>query len=465
MTELHRHMLDPYQLETITFGMQKKRFAAFLGMSLGKTAITLTLITDLIDSFEIAGPTLVVAPLRVAKMTWPAQAAQWSHCRHLKVAVVAGSREQRLKAVETKADIHVVNQENVEWLIRHWASKHRWPYQLIAIDESSAFKSHESRRWKCMKIVAKKSPYVMLLTATPSANSLLHIWSQIYLLDGGQRLGASYTDFRSKWFEAVDRDERVWVPKPGAQEEIEAAISDIAITLISEEHVRMPTLQPPVDVVLRFEPEQARLYRRMEKDFLLDIGSEAEIVAANAAALTNKLMQISAGAVYDTERDWHELHDLKIHALQRVVDKVKKPLLVAYWYEFDQIRIRRAFPNAEVLGSKPEQLDRWNRGEIPMLLAHPRGAAHGLNLQFGSNCLCFFTLSHDFELYHQFVGRLLRRDQPADNVWVFRILVEGTVDFHIAHKVLDKRQKTQAGFLRALRDYYRQYVKQVEMDI
>lgn len=440
-------VLAAYQHEMIDFILAKPKRALWVGMGLGKTVSTLTAIQHLLDHLEVRR-VLVIAPLRVAKSTWPDEIAKWSHTHGLEYSVVCGTEKQRIKALKQDAELYLINQENVVWLIDTLNKK--WPFDMLVIDEASSFRNHASKRFKALKKVAHLPNRVVLLTGTPTPKGLINLWSQIYLLDQGERLGKNITAFRERWFYQLPWGYD-WLKQSYAKQEIEELISDLVLVLDKDDHIYWPDPEHhtiEVDMPLHAQA----IYSELEREFIIELENAEVIEAVNAAVLTGKLRQCANGALYTEDGEsYAEVHDAKLDALQRVINMHSgEPILVAYNFICDKERILKRFPQAEVLTSDPDVIRRWNRGEIPILLAHPASAGHGLNLQDGGRVVCWFGLTWDLELYTQFNARLPRRGQERV-VQIYEICVKNTVDMNVA-QTLEKRKKTEKELLLALKN-------------
>ena len=383
---LTRADLHAYQTNALQFILEKKKVALFLDMGLGKTAICLTAVADLIASGEVVRA-LVIAPLRVANSVWQQEAYRWEHLLGLSVIVATGSATARKKAIEYQTDITVINRENVPWLVKTTP----WRWNLLIVDESSSFKSPRAKRFRALKSVIKHLNYTVLLSGTPSPNGLEDLWSQIYLLDQGERLGRTITMYRNDhFFQAgyMGYDLKI---RNGSALKIKEAISDICMSMNAEDYIDVPEKISIIEHV-ELPTEAMAQYKKLEKAFVLLL-EETTIEAQSAAILAGKLLQAANGAVYDAEGKTHIIHDCKIHALKELVEEnPTENFLVAYNYKSDLARLKVAFPHAETLSKSGEEVDRWNRGEIGMMLAHPLSAGHGLNLQYGGNVVVWFGL-------------------------------------------------------------------------
>jgi len=442
---LTRSDLHNYQNRGVEFWLQQKRCGLFLGLGLGKTATSLTGIVDLIDACAVSS-VLVIAPLRVANSVWPKEVGQWQHTRHLSTSVVTGSEKQRIAALHKSADVHIINRENVVWLVQHYGKK--WPFDCVIIDESSSFKNPSSKRFKALKKVAPLTEYMLLLTATPSPNSLLELWPQMYMVDFGQRLGRSMTNYKQRFFESDFMGYR-WTPRDGSPEQIHDLIGDKVISMSSEDYLELPER---VDLTeeIQLSAKVMRDYAEFEKTLLAELDDGSEIEVATAAVLANKLLQWTAGAAYTDEHgNWAEIHNAKIDALKDIADQAQEPMLVAYNYKSDLERLQRAFPSARVLDKNPATIEAWNNGDIDMLLAHPASAGHGLNLQAGGAMIVWFSLCWSLELYEQLNGRLHRQGQTKP-VRVVHLVAMNTIDERVM-AVLESKGATMRELIEAVK--------------
>ncbi len=453
-----RDSLHAYQERAASFIKDTPSCALWMEMGLGKTAAVLTAIADLLDHFE-AGRVLVIAPLRVVINTWPSEINRWDHTRHLTYRQIKGSPEQRLNILRRdRSDIHIINRELTSWLVKAVRSEPAlrvgavadgWPYDLVVIDEASSFKSPKTQRFKALRKMLPKIDRLIELTGTPVSNGLLDVWSQIFLLDRGARLGRTFTGFRDHYF-IGDYHGYNWALRKDADRQIYTRLEDICLTLTAEDYLELPKrIDNVIDIDL---PEKERgQYLLLERKFLAEIGDEI-VEVLHAAALTNKLLQFANGAIYTgEEKNWAVIHDAKLTALSELVDEAAgRPLLVAYNYQTDVKRIRDKFPQAEIIGRTSDTIDRWNRGEIPMLLAHPASAGHGLNLQHGGNTIIWFGLNWSLELYQQFNARLHRQGQEKP-VIIHHLAVRDSVDQTVL-AALGRKDMTQRALLNALKE-------------
>ena len=427
-------------------------------MGLGKTVISLTAARILkYERLQVAR-ILVIAPKKVAEGTWSTEARKWDHLQDLRISQILGTEKQRIAGATAAADIYVVNRENVPWLRDYW--QHRWPYDMVIVDESSSFKNHTAKRFKALVSELPRIDRMVLLTGTPSPNGLLDLWAQIYLLDGGERLQKRYSWYRDIYFQADIRGAYgqvfSWKPKPGAAEKITEAISDICVSMRAEDYLQLPDIiYDDVPVVLDKKAEAA--YREMERRMILELPEDAEtITAMSAAALSAKLLQLSNGAVYDEAQAWHEIHRCKLDALAELVEALRerrKSALVFYQFRHDRDRILRMLNEmprilAEELEG-PDDIDAWNAGEVDVLLAHPASTAYGLNLQAGGSHIIWFGLTWNYEQYVQANARLHRQGQK-DTVIVHHLVSQGTRDADVM-RALAHKDRSQQEVLESLK--------------
>lgn len=422
--------------------------ALLLDMGLGKTSITLTAINDLLfDSFEVH-KVLVVAPLRVARDTWSAEIEKWEHLKNLRYSVVIGTAQERLKALTTPADIYIINRENIQWLVEE--SGLPFDFDMAVIDELSSFKNHQSKRFRAFMKVRPKLKRIVGLTGTPAGNGLMDLFAEFKLLDMGERLGRLIGQYRNTYFQPDKRNGMViysYKPLPNAEQQIYDKISDITISMKATDHLKMPELISAEYTVQLSEKEKEK-YDRLKKDLVLSDDNE-EVIAANAASLSNKLSQMANGAVYSDDESVIQVHDRKLDALEDIIESMNgKPLLVAYWFKHDLERIRKRFEIREIKSS--EDISDWNSGKIPVALIHPASAGHGLNLQSGGSTLVWFGLTWSLELYQQTNARLWRQGQTADTVVIQHIIAKGTIDEQIM-KALKTKDTTQAALITAVK--------------
>lgn len=437
-----------YQAYAIDYIETHPVAAVLLDMGLGKTVISLTAIADLLfDSFE-AHRVLVVAPLRVARDTWPAEINKWEHLKHLTYAVAVGTVKERKAALAANAEITIINRENLGWLID--SSGFDFNYDMVIIDELSSFKNHTSKRFQSLMKVRPKVKRIIGLTGTPSSNGLMDLWAEFKLLDFGERLGRFITHYRNNYFIPDKRNGEIiysYKPMPYAEDAIYRKISDITISMKSTDHLQMPELITSQYEVQLSEDEETR-YKELKADFILEL-PEGEVTAANAASLTGKLSQLANGAIYDDEGNIVEFHDRKLDALEDIIESANgKPLLVAYWFKHDLQRIKKRFDVRKIKTSK-DIID-WNNGNIPVAIIHPASAGHGLNLQAGGSTLVWFGLTWSLELYQQTNARLWRQGQTSGTVIIEHIITKGTIDERIL-KALSLKEVTQNALIDAVK--------------
>lgn len=437
-----------YQKYAAEFIENHKTAAIFLDMGLGKTIITLTAINDLcFDTFEVQ-KVLVIAPLRVARDTWSAEIKKWEHLKHLKYSVVIGTETERLAALNTPADIYIINRENVVWLVED--SGFPFDFDMVVIDELSSFKSHRSKRFKSLMKVRPVIKRMVGLTGTPSSNGLMDLWAEFKLLDMGKRLGRFITHYRDEFFRPDKRNGQVifsYKPKDGAEDEIYRRISDITISMKAAEHLKMPDCVMNT-VSVNLSEKEMKMYKALKTDLVLSVGNR-EIDAVNAGALSNKLSQMANGAVYDENKTYIEIHSRKLDALEDLIEQANgKPVLVAYWFKHDFERIQKRFDVREIKSSK--DIADWNSGKISIGIIHPVSAGHGLNLQTGGSTLIWFGLTWSLELYRQTNARLWRQGQKSDVVIIHHIITKGTIDEHIM-RALQNKEKTQSDLIDAVK--------------
>lgn len=431
---LKRNNLHQYQHKAVEFIKDKKRCALLLDMGLGKSVSTLTAIKDLTDDFAICR-TLVIAPLRVANSVWKQEAEKWEHTQDLNITICTGSTKERISALNSQADIYVINRENIKWLVDTYQKN--WKWDCIVIDESSSFKSHSSQRFKALKSILHLTNYMVLLTGTPASNGYMDLWSQMYLVDKGEALGKNITAYRSRFFNQFGFK---YTLNKGAEEIIKERIAPFTLSMKAEDYLELPECVYLYEKIEMDKKLSAR-YTSFAEQLVLDNGDE-EITAINAAVLTNKLMQFTNGAVYDEDKTWHHIHDLKIDALKELVEENQgEPLLVAYNFKSDLERLTEAFPNAVILDKDNKTIENWNKGKIPMLIASPLSAGHGLNLQKGGSIIVWFGLNHSLELYEQFNARLNRQGQTKP-VRIVHLVMDGTIDQKVI-SALDKKANVQ----------------------
>jgi len=436
-----------YQKYATNFILEHPVAAVLLEMGLGKSVITLTAILELMyERFEI-GKVLVIAPLRVARDTWPAEIEKWEHLHGLSYSVVIGTEAERKAALRTKASIYLINRENVDWLITK--SGYPFDFDMVVIDELSSFKSASAKRFKSLLKVRPKVKRIVGLTGTPSSNGLMDLWAEFRLLDMGERLGRYISHYRMNFFVPDKRNQQMifsYKPRDGAEDAIYRLISDITISMKSADFLKMPECILN-EVEVHLSEKEWEQYDGLRQDMVLSL-EDTEIDAVNAAALSGKLLQMANGAVYDEDTTAIHIHDRKLDALEDLIEGANgKPLLIAYWYNHDLQRIREKFHVREIKTSK--DIKDWNNGAIPVAVIHPASAGHGLNLQSGGSTLVWFGLTWSLELYQQTNARLWRQGQN-ETVVIHHIIAKGTIDEDVI-KALRRKEKTQSDLIHAVK--------------
>lgn len=441
-----------YQKYCIARMIASDKLGLFLDMGLGKTVITLTAIQDLKYNRFLVRKVLVIAPKKVAEDTWTREAEKWDHLKLLRVLPVLGPEQKRIRALCTPADVYVINRENVVWITNYYGDK--WPFDMVVIDELSSFKSSQAKRFKAMRIVRPRIQRIVGLTGTPSPNGLMDLWAQVYLLDRGERLEKYITHYRERYFYPSSRNGNqvfAYSPKDGAEEAIREKISDICISLRADDYLSLPER---IDDVRRVKLDDAaeKRYKLLKKKMLLEVGDKT-ICAANAAALSNKLLQLCNGAVYDETDGVAEIHNCKLEAFAELIEALNgKPALVFYSFKHDVPRMKAVIGKmklrvAELKDAK--SIADWNAGKVDILLAHPASAAYGLNLQEGGSHVIWFGLNWSLELYQQANARLYRQGQK-NTVYIHHLVTAGGVDERVMD-VLQNKGATQDALLNALK--------------
>ncbi|WP_204195345.1 DEAD/DEAH box helicase [Staphylococcus sp. GFQ9D221P] len=444
------HEYQKYSIQKI---IENNKYGLFLDMGLGKTVSTLTAFSDLqlLDTDKM----LVIAPLNVAKDTWADEINKWEHLNHMTVSKVLGTPKQRIDALKQDADIYITNKENTKWLCDHY--KKDWPFDMIVVDELSTFKNHTSQRFKALK---KKLPLVKRfvgLTGTPSPNNMMDLWAQVYLIDSGERLEKSFTRFRERYFKPTHQvSEHVfnWELREDAEELIYQKIEDVCISMKASDYLDMPERIDTVQEVTLSNKER-KLYEKLERDYILESEEDGTIVAQSGASLSQKLLQLSNGAVYTDEHDVRQVHDRKLDKLEEIVEELQgQPILLFYNFKHDKERILERFKQAVVLGSDGYK-DEWDKGNIEILLAHPSSAGHGLNLQQGGHIIVWFGLTWSLELYQQANARLYRQGQDNTTI-IHHIMTENTIDQRV-YKALQNKELTQDELMNAVKARIAEY--------
>lgn len=442
-----------YQQYAIEYIRTHPVAAVLLDMGLGKTSITLTALNDLLFDYFDIHKILVIAPLRVARNTWSGEIGKWEHLKDLQYSIIVGTEKERKAALEKRADIYIINRENIQWLIEK--SGYPFDFDMIVVDELSSFKNHDAKRFKALMKVRPKVKRIVGLTGTPSSNGLMDLFAEFKLLDMGERLGRFIGSYRANYFKPDKMNGPIvysYKPLPGAEQRIYNAISDITISIKATDHLKMPELVSSRYEVQMDEKEKEK-YDSMKEQLVLSL-PEGEVTAANAASLSGKLLQMANGAIYTDDGAATLIHDKKLDALEDMIEAANgKPVLVAYWFKHDLKRIMLRLTEKKILFEKLDSdssIEKWNKGEIPVALIHPASAGHGLNLQSGGNILIWFGLTWSLELYQQTVARLWRQGQTAGTVIVEHIITEGTTDERVM-KALEMKDSTQSALIDAVK--------------
>lgn len=442
-----RYVAHNYQNYAKDFILAHKVSALFLDCGLGKTITTLTAINELMyDSFEIS-KVLIIAPLRVAQSTWKEEIEKWDHLNLLRYSIAVGDEKERLKALKQNSDIYIINRENVDWLVTK--SGIDFNFNMLIIDELSSFKSHTSKRFKSLLKIRPYFERVVGLTGTPSSNGLMDLWAEFRVLDLGERLGRYITHYRNEYFLPDKRNGAVifsYKPQPNAEERIYRRLADMTISMKSTEYLKMPELILN-ELEINLDEEDQTKYKKFKKEMVMTI-QEKEIDAINAASLSNKLIQLANGSIYDEAKNFYEVHNKKLDKLEEIIESANgKPVLVAYWFKADKERIEKRFKVREI--KTADDIKQWNMGMINLALIHPASAGHGLNLQSGGSTLVWFSLTWSLELYQQTNARLYRQGQK-DTVVIHHLITKNTIDEDIM-KSLKRKDKTQEALMRAVK--------------
>lgn len=458
---LKESQLKDYQKFAIDTIIKEKKHALFLEMGMGKTVSTLSALSDMLLNFEI-NKVLIVAPLRVANTVWHKEIESWEHLTWLKYSIITGTEKKRLEALNKNAHIYIINRENIPWLVNYYASK--FPFDSIVIDESSSFKNPTSQRFKLLKKVIHKCKVRVMLTGTPAPNGYGDLWSQIYLLDEGLRLGHNITMFRNRYFYKPYPNSFNYVLRDGSDKEIKNKIQDISTSMESEDYLDLPSR---VDIYETCEMDSKlnKQYKLFQDNFILDLENELKespddekkIIANSSAILRNKQLQFCNGAMYGEEGETHDIHNLKIKRLKEIVDdNPSENFLIAYNYKSDLEKLTKAFPEAVILDKSMDTIDKWNRGEIKMLLAHPQSAGHGLNIQHGGNICVWYGLTWSLEYYEQFNARLHRQGQKK-MVKIIHLVVTGNIK--TCDEIVLDSLKNKSDVQNNLKEYLKKLIK------
>ena len=450
-----------YQHTALQFIRDNPFCALFVDLGLGKTVTAMTAASEFLMNGEV-NKVLIIAPLKVANKTWPDEFSVWEHTCCMNYQVLTGEAKTRAQAIKSKAAIHIINRENVEWLVDQWRTK--WPYDMVVIDESSAFKDHTTKRFKALKNVRKYVKRMVQLTATPAAESYLHLFAQIYLLDQGERLGKTVTSYREKYF-TQNRWSMKWDLRPGAKEEITSKIQDICLVMKAEDYLDMKQPQHIESLVYLSDAEMSR-YNAMEEDFLTEVmqedGESLIIEAETAATLASKLLQMASGFIYHSERELvngkpklnrtaHQLHDHKMDALEALLEQLDgENVMIVYHFKPTLERLLARFTDAVAMDKTGDAVTPWNKGKIKKLLVHPQSAGHGLNLQKGGRVMIFYDIPWSLETYQQVIGRLHRQGQTRQ-VLLYHLVAKGTADEKVVVRLKEKRDTQEWLFQRLKR--------------
>ncbi len=438
-----------YQNYCINRILNQSALGLLLDMGMGKTAITLTAVEQLVYDYFSVRKVLVIAPLRPALETWPTEIEKWDHTKHMSYSVVIGTKQERLGALDRDADVYIINRENVQWLVDFYRKK--WPFDMVVIDELSSFKSSKAQRFRALRKVRPYISRIVGLTGTPSPNGLLDLWPQMFLLDEGKTLGRTLTSYRDSYFVPDKRSAQMifsWKPRPDAEAKIYEKLGDLCVSMKTADYLQLPER---VDIRHEIETSEETLaiYQKLEKDMLLPY-DDGDIDAGSAAILTNKLLQVAGGAAYNENGEPHILHDEKLDALDTLIEAANgQPILLFYAYRHERDRIMERHPEA-VDVKNDSAVKEWNAGNIPILLAHPASAGHGLNLQFGGHIVIWYGLPLSLELYQQANKRVHRMGQK-ETVLIHHLLMKNTADMWVLDQILTPKTERQDALLEALK--------------
>jgi len=441
--------LHEYQKYCVKRILDTENLGLFLDMGLGKTLITLSAIKELMYNRFLINKVLVIAPKKVAEATWQNEIEKWEELKILRTSTVLGTEKQRVKALNTPADIYIINRDNVVWLVDLY--KNAWPFDMVVCDEFSSFKNHQAKRFKALASIKPHIKKLIGLTGTPSPNGLLDLWAQVYLLDSGERLSPSFYSFRNNYFTG-DYMGYNYEAKAFTQKEVTEKISDICISMKADDYLELPECTDNIIPVV-LSPKAEKQYLKMERDAVLEIENADDIDATSAAALSTKLLQLANGAVYDENRNYHEIHNCKIEAFFETLEQLQgKNVLVFYNFKHDYERLAKALTKKKInfrkLETKEDQKD-WNEGKINVLLTHPASSAYGLNLQEGGNYVIWFGLNWNYELYVQANKRLHRQGQK-EKVIIHHLVTRGTRDEDVM-EALRRKEDVQDYVLESLK--------------
>lgn len=406
--------------------------------------------------FEVSR-VLVIAPKRVAEDTWSRESEKWDHLQHLTISKILGSEKQRTAGMKADADLYVVNRENVKWLVERCRLEKQWPYDMVVIDELSSFKSNQSQRFKALKTVMPLVQRVVGLTGTPTPNGYMDLWPEIYLLDGGQRLGKTIGGYRERYFSPGMRNGYTvfnWILKDGADKAIQKKIEDICVSMKAEEYLSMPEL---IDnrVEVSLSASEMKVYKQLEKEKVLELSEDNAVVAPTAAAIANKLLQLANGSVYDNSGQVVRIHERKLDALEEILDCNQEPVLVFYNFRHDLEALQERFKDLHPrILDNSRDIEEWNTGKIRLLLAHPASVGHGLNIQAGGHIIVWYGLTWSLELYQQANARLYRQGQKHA-VIIHHLITRGSIDEDVM-KVLAGKGDMQAALMEAINERRKQ---------
>ena len=430
-----------YQKHAYNHIAENRKAGLFMEMGLGKSVVCLSHINTLIYQDLEVEKVLVIAPLRVAQSVWKQEAEKWDHTRHLRFSLILGTSNQRIEALKRKADVYVINRENIPWLVGFLGGA--WPFKMVVVDESSSFKNSKSARFRALRMVIGKIDRMIILTGTPAGNGLIDLWSQIYLLDQGERLEKTVTGYRSRYFKPNKTNGHIvysYQIRKDSEEMIFEKISDLVISMKNQDYLHLPDR---VDnfVMVKFDAVLQKRYDVFEEEQVMKLYAEQEnetdITAFNAGALSTKLLQFANGSVYDREGESHFIHDLKLNALEEIIESAGgKPVLVFYSFKSDLQGIQKRFGGIEFTSN--EVVEKWNKGLVPLAIAHPASAGHGLNLQESANIIVWYGMTWSLELYMQANARLHRQGQKQ-TVYVYHIISESTLDLDVMEAVKNKK--------------------------
>lgn len=447
--EYKPHNYQAYGIQRI---VEDDAVGLFLRPGLGKTSITLSAINILKYYRWSIQKALVVAPKKVAEATWSKESKKWEHTKHLRISTVLGTKTQRIKALNTPADIYVTNRENVQWLVEYY--KQEWPFDMVVLDESTSFKNPQSKRFKALKLVRRFMKKVVLLTGTPMSKDIMDLWAQVYLLDEGKRLGKTITQFRQMYFDCNTHGGHFteYTAKQGAEQSVLNAIKDICISMQAEDYLELPDLVTH-DIPVRLDSKSLKAYAQFEKDMLLELDEDV-VTASQASVLTGKLLQFCSGAIYNEDKKVIPLHNCKLDAYMELLERIDgERCITFYGFQHDRDRILEALSKTKLrvrVYKNTQDEDDWNAGKIDVLLVHPASCGYGLNLQEGGQHIIWFTPNWSFELNDQGICRLYRQGSPYNKIYVHYLIVEGGVDEDV-RAVIDSREQTHESIMNALK--------------